>query len=335
MKLQAIAKALGLTLENAAADLEITAMAPLEAAGPGEMSFVADAKHVTGAHASGAGALIVDAAFPAEGRPVLRSKNPYLDFARALELFYQPPHYEPGVHRTAVVHGSAKIGERAHIGPYVVIDEDVEIGEDAVILAHVVIYRGVRIGKRFLAHAHAVVREFCLLGDDVILQNGVVIGADGFGFARAGAAGWYKIPQSGRTVIGNCVEVQALSTVDRATMGETRIGNGTKIDNQVQIGHGAKVGEHTMICAQCGLGGTSSVGNSAILAGQVGVTNSCHVGDECIITAKSGVHGELPPKTTWSGIPAFDNKQWLRSVTVFNKLPELARMVKKLAAGKE
>ncbi len=334
MKLQAIASALGLPLENAGSEIEITAMAPLETATASEMSFVADAKHVAEAHAGHAGALIVDGGFPAEGRPVLRSRNPYLDFARALELFYQPPRYAPGIHPTAVIHGSAKLGERVHLGPYVVIDEDVEVGDDTVILAHAVIYRGARIGRRCLLHAHAVVREFCQLGDDVILQNGVVIGADGFGFARAGAEGWYKIPQSGRTIIGDRVEVQALSTVDRATMGETRIGKGTKVDNQVQIGHGAKVGEHTMICAQCGLGGSSSVGSNAILAGQVGVTNSCHVGDECIITAKSGVHGVLAPKTMWSGIPAFDNKQWLRCVTIFNKLPELARTVKKLATDK-
>src|SRR5207248_5805792 len=171
------------------------------------------------------------------------TKNPYLAFAKSVELFYQSPKYSPGVHSSAVIDRSAKIGRGAHIGAYVVIGPGVQIGEKAVILPHVVIYNGARIGKNFLAHAHAVVRENCRLGDNVVLQNGAVIGADGFGFAKDDSGHWYKIVQSGPAVLEDNVEVQANACVDRASVGETHIARGTKIDNLVQVGHGSRVGE--------------------------------------------------------------------------------------------
>jgi len=273
--------------------------------------------------------------FPAEGRPVLRHANPYLSFARALELFYQPPQYEAGIHPTAVIDSTAAIGTGAHIGPYVVIDSGVVIGDDAVLLAHVVIYRGARIGHRFFAHSHAQVREYCELGDDVILQNGVVIGADGFGFARDGGKGWHKIVQSGITKLANRVEVQANATVDRASIGETTVGADTKIDNLVQVGHGCKVGEHTMLCSQVGLGGSSHVGSNVILAGQVGVAGHLTIGDGAIATAQTGIPGDVAAGTTVSGYPAIENRQWLRAVAVFNKLPEMAKAIRKLTRDSE
>ncbi len=260
---------------------------------------------------------------------MLRSTNPYLAFARAIDLFYKPPHYEAGVHPTAVISPTAKIGENAHVGAYVVIDDDVEIGDDAVLLPHVVIYRGVRIGRKFFAHAHAVVREHCRLGDNVILQNGVVVGCDGYGFARDGDH-WEKITQSGPTVLEDNVEVQANSCIDRASIGETRIARGVKIDNLVQVGHGSAVGEHTLLCAQVGLAGSTVVGKNVILAGQVGVAGHCNIGDGVIVTAQSGTHGDIPPGAMVSGSPAFDHKQWLRAVGIFNKLPELARALRNL-----
>ena len=181
--------------------------------------------------------MIVSEEFPVLPMPTLRTKNPYLAFARALELFYQPPPYAEGVHPTAVVHPTARIGPNASIGPYVVVYEDVEIGEGATLLAHVVIYPGARIGKNLFAHAHAMVREHCRVGDNVTLQNGAVIGADGFGFAQDGEKRWKKIVQSGPAILGDDVEVQANACVDRASVGETRVGRGTKIDNLVQRGH--------------------------------------------------------------------------------------------------
>jgi UDP-3-O-[3-hydroxymyristoyl] glucosamine N-acyltransferase len=215
----------------------------------------------------------------------------------------------------------------------VVIDADVEIGRDAVLLAHVVIYRGAKIGDRFFAHAQSIVREFCELGDDVRLQNGVVIGADGFGFARDGAKGWHKIVQSGITRLANRVEVQANSCVDRASLGVTEIGEDTKIDNLTQVGHGSTVGQHSMLCSQVGLAGSTKVGNNVILAGKVGVAGHLTIGDGAVATALSGIPGDVPAGATVSGYPAIDNRQWLRAVAVFHKLPEMARTLRKLAKG--
>jgi len=329
MKLSAIASALGATLDNGDPDLEITGIAGIEEATAGQITFIANPKYIAAARTTEASAIIVGHDFPSGDIALLRSGNPYLAFARAIDLFYKPPHYLPGVHPTAVIANSARLGANAHIGAYVVIGEDVEIGEDAVLLPHVVIYRGARIGKNFFAHAHAVVREFCVLGDNVILQNGVVIGADGFGFARDGDR-WQKITQSGPAVLESDVEVQANACVDRASIGETRVARGAKIDNLAQVGHGSTVGENTLLCAQVGLAGSSVIGKNVVLAGQAGVAGHCQVGDNVIVTAQSGTHGDVPAGSVVSGSPAFDNKQWLRAVAVFNRLPELARALRKL-----
>src|SRR5438552_9943442 len=170
MKLSEIANRLGARLENGSTDTEITGVAAIDTAGPEQLTFISNPKYAAAARTTKASAIIVAEDFPALSTAMLRSKNPYLDFARALELFYEPPQYAPGIHLTAVVHATAKIGANAHIGPYVVIGEDVVIGADAILLAHVVIYRGVKIGSNFLAHSHAIVREFCRIGDNVVLQ---------------------------------------------------------------------------------------------------------------------------------------------------------------------
>lgn len=335
MKLFEIAQHLGASLENAAPETNITGVAGIEEAGPQQITFISNPKYAAMAKTTQAAAILVAPDFPADGRAVLRHKNPYLAFARALELFYQPPKYAPGIHPTAVIDATAQIGAGAHIGPYVVIDAGAVIGKDAVLLAHVVIYRGVKIGDRFFAHSHAQVREFCELGDDVILQNGVVIGADGFGFARDGAKGWHKIVQSGITKLADRVEVQANSCVDRASIGETMVGVDTKIDNLTQVGHGCSVGEHTMLCSQVGLGGSSTVGSNVILAGQVGVAGHLKIGDGAIATAQTGIPGDVAAGTTVSGYPAIENRQWLRAVAVFHKLPEMAKALRKLGKGAE
>jgi len=333
MKLSEIASRLGARLENGSPDTEISGVAGIEEAGEHQLTFVANRRYAGAARTTRASAVIVSEDFPAGATAVLRSKNPYLAFARALEVFYQPPQYAPGVHPTAVVHSSAKIGTGAHIGPYVVIDEDVVIGDRAVILAHVVIYRGARIGKNFFAHAHAVVREHCRLGDSVLLQNGAIVGADGFGFAKDDAGKWHKIVQSGPAVLDNDVEVQANACIDRASIGETHVAAGAKIDNLVQVGHGSSVGENTLLCAQVGLAGSTEVGKDVILAGQVGVAGHCKIGDGAIATAQSGIPNDVPAKAVVSGYPAIDNKLWLRCVAVFNRLPEIARVLRSRSEG--
>ncbi len=328
MKLAQIAAILGATLQPAAPDLEITGVAGIEDAGPGQITFVANPKYAPATRTTKAAAVIVAEDFPVTGKPLLRSKNPYLAFARALELFYQPPKYSPGIHPTAVIHPTARIGDNAHIGAYAVISENVEIGPNAVLLPHVVIYPGVRIGNNFFAHAHAVVREHCRIGNNVVLQNGVIVGGDGFGFAKDDAGHWYKIVQSGPAIIEDNVEIQANACVDRASVGETRIGRGSKIDNLAQVGHGSHVGEDTLLCAQVGLAGSTEVGNSVILAGQVGVAGHCKIGDRVTVTAQSGTHGDIPPGTMISGSPAFDHKVWMRSTALFARLPEIVKALR-------
>jgi UDP-3-O-[3-hydroxymyristoyl] glucosamine N-acyltransferase len=328
MKLSAIAAALHLRLENGSPDTEITGLNGIEHAGPGELTFVSNPKYAAAARSTQASAVIVSEGFPAISAPMLRARDPYLSFAHALELFHKPLHYAAGVHPTAVVHPTAKIGAGAHVGPYVVIDEGVEIGAHAVLLAHVVIYRGTRIGDHFFAHAHAVVRENCRIGDRVLLQNGVVIGADGFGFAKTAEGRWHKIPQPAPVVISDDVEVQANSCIDRASVGETRIGRGVKVDNLVQVGHGAQVGEDVLLCSQVGLAGSTEVGNNAILTGQVGVVGHCKVGENAIVTPQSGVANDIAPGALVSGSPAVDHKAWLKYSAILPRLPEIARAVR-------
>jgi UDP-3-O-[3-hydroxymyristoyl] glucosamine N-acyltransferase len=200
-----------------------------------------------------------------------------------------------------------------------------------VLHSFVTISRGASIGDHFFAHSHAVVREGCQLGDRVILQNGVVVGADGFGFAKTPSGRWHKMRQAGPAVIEDDVEIQANSCVDRATIGETRVGRGCKLDNLVQVGHASRVGEDTLLCGQVGLAGSTTVGNRVILAGQVGVAGHLTIGDGAVLTAQSGVPNDVPAGALYSGYPAIENRRWLKSVAAFNRLPELSRTVRELA----
>jgi UDP-3-O-[3-hydroxymyristoyl] glucosamine N-acyltransferase len=328
MKLAQLAEALHLRIENGSPDMEISGVAGIEVAGAGQVTFVANPKYAAAARTTRASAVIVAEDFPSGARTMLRSKNPYLAFARAIELFYEAPRYAPGVHPTAVIHATAKIGANAHIGPHVVVERDVKIGANATLLAHVVIYPGASIGDHFFAHAHSVVREHCRIGNNVILQNGVVIGADGFGFAKDDSGLWHKIVQSGPAVLEDNVEVQANACVDRASVGETHIARGAKIDNLVQVGHGSRVGENTLLCAQSGLAGSTEVGKNVILAGQVGVAGHCKIGDGVIATAQTGIPNDVPAGAVVSGYPAIDNKLWLRCSAAFHRLPELMKAVR-------
>ncbi len=335
MKLSEIAERLGADLHGNG-DLEIVGVAGIEDAQPDQLTFVSNPKYASLARTTYAGAILIEpGAAPVEHTATLRVSNCYRAFAEAIKLFYKAPHYAPGIHATAVIDPSAALGENAHVGAYVVIGANVQIGRDAVLLPHAVIYQGARIGDRFLAHAHAVVREFCRLGDDVILQNGAIVGGDGFGYAHEPDGRWTKITQSGVTLLGDRVEVQANACVDRASIGETRIGDGSKIDNLVQIGHGSTVGENTLLCAQVGLAGSTEVGNRVILAGQVGVAGHCKVGDGAIATAQSGIPSDVPPGATVSGYPAMENRQWLRAVAGFARLPEMVRDLRALRKAAE
>jgi UDP-3-O-[3-hydroxymyristoyl] glucosamine N-acyltransferase len=328
MKLKELAGKLGARLDPPDADAEVSSVGSIESAVPGQITFAVSSKFLPLAKVSNASALIVDEKFPALQRPTLRTRNPQYAYARAVELLHVLPKEKPGIHPTSVIDPSARIGANASIGACVVIGADVEIGENCTLLPQVVIYRGVRIGKNFFAHAHVSIRENCEIGDNVLLHNGVVIGSDGFGFAKDDNGNWYKIPQTGRVVIEDNVEVQANSCIDRASLGETRIGRNTKIDNLSQVAHNCVIAENSMLCAQVGLAGSTEIGKNVILAGQVGVAGHCKIGDGVIVTAQSGTHGDIPAGSMVSGTPAFDHKQWLRSVTAFMKLPEMARAIR-------
>ena len=330
MKLSQIADATGAKIENASPDAEITGVSGIDQAVKGQLTFVHNPKYAAAAKTTRATAVIVDEKFPAISTGMLRTSNPYLAWAKAVELFYQPPSYAPGIHPTAVVHATAKIGKHAHLGPYVTIDQGAEIGDNAVLLAHVAIYRGAKIGHNFFAHTHSVVREFCRIGDNVLLQNAVIIGSDGFGFAKDDSGHWHKIVQSGNVVVADNVEIQAGTCIDRANVGQTSIGRGTKIDNLVHIGHACTIGEDTLLCAQVGLAGTTDVGNKVILAGQVGVAGHVKIGDGAIAIAQSGIPQDVPAGAMVSGAPAIDQKLWLRCCAIYPKLPEIAKAVRKL-----
>lgn len=324
MKLGELASRLGAELRGDA-ELEVTGVQGIEEAGPSEITFVANPRYAALARTTRAAAVVVEPDFQEISAATLRIKNPYFAFSRALGMFYQPPAYLPGIHPTAVINPSAHIGKGAHIGAYVVIGPGVRVGSCATLLPHVVLYPGVQVGSHFFAHAHAVVRENCVLGDHVTLENGVIIGADGFGFAKNNEGHWEKIPQSGPVRIGSRVDVQANACIDRATVGATEIGDGTKVDNLVQVGHGSRVGANTLLCGQVGVAGSSVIGNNVILAGQSAVAGHCTIGDGAILTAQSAVSHDVAPGKMISGSPGFDNRVWLRAVTIFQRLPELLK----------
>lgn len=329
MKLAQIASHIDARIENGSPEMEITGVAGIEEAASGQLTFVSNPKYAAAAKRTKASVVIVAEDFTAIPAAVLRSKNPYLAFAKALALFHRPPHYAPGIHPTAVVPASAKIGASAHIGPYVVIGENVEIGANAVLLSHAVLYDGVKVGDNFFAHAHSVVRENCRIGNNVILQNGVIIGADGFGFAKDDEGRWHKILQPMPVVIENDVEVQSNSCIDRASVGETRIGNGVKVDNLVQIGHASHIEQNALICAQVGLAGSTEVGKGAILTGQVGVVGHCRIGDGAIVTPQTGVANDVAAGAIVSGAPAMDHRLWLKVSALLGKLPEMAKELRR------
>ena len=337
MKLRDLAVALGCEIfarggAGAGDDggLEITGVAGMEQAAKDQLTFLANPKYTHKVKQTRAGAILITEPMDGISPAQLISANPYLDFARALELFYRPPRPPAGIHATASIAPSARIGENASIGPYAVVGANATLGRNAVLQPHVVIYDGALIGDDFYAHSHAVVREFCRIGNRVTLQNGVVVGGDGFGFAKRSDGTHYKIVQSGITVIEDDVEIQTLTSVDRATVGETRVKRGAKIDSLVQVGHACVVGEDNIICAQTGLAGSSVLEKNVLLAGQVGISGHLTIHDNAVVYAQSGVGGDVAARSVISGSPAFDAREWLRAITAFQKLPELLKAVRQL-----
>lgn len=307
----------------------VHAVATLEDAGPGQVTFLANSKYRSLLESTRASAVIVSAQDRVPGRNCLVSPNPYLSFARVVALLHPPERPEPGVAPGAHVHPEARLARGVAALPGCYVGAGARIGEDTVLHPGVYVGTDVQIGRECLLHANAVVREGCVLGDRVILQPGAVVGSDGFGYARDGAR-QVKIPQVGIVVLEDDVEVGAGTTIDRAALGETRVGRGTKIDNLVQIGHNVRVGEDCLLVAQVGVSGSTRVGNRVILAGQVGVVGHVRIGDGAIVGAQSGVPADLPAGAVVSGSPAFEHPEWLKAQAVVRRLPKLRQTVQKL-----
>jgi UDP-3-O-[3-hydroxymyristoyl] glucosamine N-acyltransferase len=329
MKVSELAARLGCALHGDP-EVGIEGVAGIETAGPGHVTFLANPKYAHKVRHTRAGAILVSEPVRDHAIVSLVSTNPYLDFARALALFYQPPKPAPGLHPLACIDQTAEVGANPSIGAFAVVGPHVRIGDNAVLHPHVVIYEGVEIGDDFCAHSHVSVREFCRIGNRVTLQNGVVVGGDGFGFAKRADGTHEKIVQSGPAVIEDDVEIQTLSSIDRATVGETRVKRGAKIDSLVQVGHACVVGEDNIICAQTGLAGSSVLERNVLLAGQVGVSGHLTIHDNAVVYAQSGVGGDVAAGSCISGSPAFDSRDWLRAVTAFPRLPELLRAMRQL-----
>jgi UDP-3-O-[3-hydroxymyristoyl] glucosamine N-acyltransferase len=310
-------------------NVEITGVAGIEEAGPGDLTFLANRRYVPLLATTKAAAAIVGPKREAP-LPCLVSDNPYLTFARAVAVVRPGPRPAPGVDPSARVDPTAELGPDVHVGALAVVGPGVRVGARSVIHPQVVLSEGVEIGEDCLLHSAVQVREHCRLGHRVIVQNGAVIGADGFGFARDADGRYHKFPQVGIVVIEDDVEIGALAAIDRAALGETRIARGCKLDNLVQIGHSVTVGEHTVIAGQVGIAGSSHVGKGATLAGQVGVAGHLTIGDGAIATAQTGIPSSVGAGEVVSGTPAVDNRVWLRSSAVFAKLPDLQRRVRGL-----
>jgi UDP-3-O-[3-hydroxymyristoyl] glucosamine N-acyltransferase len=311
-------------------DVEIVRVAGIDEAGPGDLTFVSNRKYISHIPLTHASAIILGEDVPPVGIPSLRTEDPYLAFARALEIFYVPLHPVPGIHPTAIIGEQVEIGENASIGAYAIIGAGCRIGMGATIHPHVVLYPGVSIGDGSVLHSFVVIREQCQIGNRVILQNGVVVGSDGFGFAPTKDGTFYKICQTGRVVVEDDVEIGANTAVDRAAVGNTVIRRGAKLDNLVQIGHGSQVGEHCVLAAQVGLAGSTRLGNGVWVGGQVGFAGHLEIGDKAVITAQSGTSHDVAAGAMVSGSPAFDNATWLRAVAAFPKLPNLIRRIRDL-----
>ncbi len=332
MNLSELAKAVFAGIERGDENLEITGVAGLDIAEHGEITFLANPKYTPQISDTKASAIFLNEKEKCEREDiaVLRTKDPYLAYTRALRIFYPEPKFAPFIHQSAFVDKTAKVAESVSIDAFVSVGKNCEIGENVKIYANVSIYDGVKIGADSVIHSGVSIRENCEIGANCIIHNNTTIGSDGFGYAKTEEKSWLKIPQVGRVILEDDVEIGANSAIDCASVGETRIKKGAKIDNLVQIGHSCTVEEDALICSQTGLAGSSVIGKRVILAGQVGIAGHLKVGDDVVITAKSATSHDVEPGKILSGIPAFENRDWLRSTAAYRRLGEMAKTIREL-----
>ena len=321
-----------------ATDPEIAGAESLERAGAGQLSFLEPGHAPAAALDTTAAAAVLlfpdpdlQAQASARGLAWAAVPQPRLAFAEALEALFPRPRPEPGVHATAVVSAEAQLAADAHVGARAVIGPGCVVAAGCVLHPGVVLLEDVHLGRFCEIHANAVLHPGARLGDGCVVHSGAVIGSEGFGFVPT-PAGWRKMPQTGRVVLEDGVEVGCGSMIDRPAVGETRVGAGTKIDNLVHVGHGVTIGRGCALAAQVGIAGGARLGNGVILAGQVGVANRATLGDGSIASSKSGIHGDVPAGEVVSGYPAIPNRLWLRCSAAFSKLPEMARTLRQLKA---
>lgn len=332
MKLAELAKLTAATLENGDAAAEITSAAGLDIAGPQDVTFLANPKYTPQIAGTRAGAIFLNKGTTIDRKDiaVLRVEDSYVAYTLALREFFPEPELRAFVHQTAVIDDSATIADGVEIHPNVVIGRNARIATGVRLMPNVTIYDGVTIGENTTLHSGVSIRENCEIGRNCIIHNNTTIGCDGFGYAKTADKKWLKIPQTGRVVIEDDVEIGANTAIDCASVGETRIKSGAKIDNLVQIGHSCTVDEDALICSQTGLAGSSHIGKRVLLTGQVGIAGHLKVGDDAILTAKSATSHDVEPGKIMSGVPAFDNRDWLRSTAAFRKLGEMAHRLRKL-----
>ncbi len=332
MKLIDLAQKTGSEIESGSPDLEISSTAGLDIAGDGDVTFLANPKYTPQVAATKASAIFLNIGVEVsrDDIAVLRAKDAYVAYTLAMRLFFPEPELRPFVHPAAVIDPSATVAENVEIHANAVIGAKAVIADGVRIMPNVTIYDGVTIGENSTIHSGVSVRENCEIGRNCIIHNNSTIGSDGFGYAKKEDKSWLKIPQTGRVVLEDDVEIGANTAIDCASVGETRIKRGAKIDNLVQIGHSCTIDEDALICSQTGLAGSSFIGKRVVLTGQVGIAGHLKVGDDAVITAKSATSHDVEPGKVISGIPAFDNRDWLRSTAAFRKLGEMASRLRKL-----
>ena len=329
MTLAELAHRLGCRLEGDGA-VDVTRVAGLEDAGPGDLTFLSNPKYASKLPATRASAVIAPDGVANAPCPVLRTDQPYVAFAEAVGILTPPARPAPGISPLAAIDPTAELGAGVSIGPFAVVGRGVRIGARTAIHPHAVIAAGTRIGADGTVHAHVSVREDVVIGDRVVIQDGAVIGADGFGFARRRDGTHQKIPQVGGVVIGDDVEIGAGTTIDRPAVGETRIGSGTKIDNLVQVAHGVKIGRNALLAAQSGVAGSSVLEDDVVLAGQSGVTGHVTLGRGVRVGAKSAVTKDIGEGQHVAGVPAGPVADWRESAVLLRRLPELRQALSDL-----
>jgi UDP-3-O-[3-hydroxymyristoyl] glucosamine N-acyltransferase len=326
-----LARRLECSVEGDAA-IEIRRVAKIEDAGPGDLTFLANPRYASKLATTRASAVILNGEDVAAPCAVIRSKSPYLTFARAAQVLAPAQTFAAGIHALAHVAPDAHVDPSATVSAFAVIGSGARIGARTIIHPHVVVGDGTAIGSDCVLHAHVSIRERCSIGARVIIQNGAVVGSDGYGFAQRPDGSHEKIPQTGPVVIEDDVEIGANTTIDRPAVGETRIKAGTKIDNLVQVGHGVVVGKHVLLAAQVGIAGSTVVGDHVMFGGQAGAAGHLTIGDRVKVGARAAIFSSVPDEAFVAGTPAIDNEEWKKASAVFRKLPELRRKLMELEA---